>query len=67
VAQCCHLRRYVLPLGVPDDPNLPIGTVPEVNCVAFRAVKFVPDAAGSVAETLHQEQYHWSTVWHLEQ
>jgi hypothetical protein len=41
--------KYVLALGVPEAPMRPIGTVPEVNCVAFRAVKLAPLAAGNVA------------------
>ena len=32
--------------------NLASGTVPEVNCVAFKAVKLLPLAAGSVAGNL---------------
>jgi hypothetical protein len=34
---------------VPDAPNLNTGTVPDVNCVAFKAVRLTPLAAGSVA------------------
>jgi hypothetical protein len=42
------LRDGVLSL-VPDEPNLKTGTVPDVNCVAFSAVRFAPLAAGNVA------------------
>ena len=34
---------------MPVAPIRAIGTVPEVSCVAFRAVRFAPDAAGKVA------------------
>ena len=39
----------MLALGVPDAPNLPIGTVPLPKFVAFNAVRFAPLAAGNVA------------------
>jgi hypothetical protein len=42
------LKKVVSSL-VPDAPNRNTGTVPDVNCVAFRAVRLTPDVAGNVA------------------
>jgi hypothetical protein len=44
--------KYVLALGVPVAPIRAMGTVPEVSCVAFRAVRLAPLAAGRVAGNL---------------
>jgi hypothetical protein len=49
VAQVLSPLRYVVLSLVPDEPSLKTGTVPDVNCVAFSAVRFTPLAAGSVA------------------
>jgi hypothetical protein len=49
VAQVLSPRKYVVLSLVPDAPSLSTGTVPEVSSVAFKAVRFAPDAAGNVA------------------
>jgi hypothetical protein len=49
VAHVLSPRRYVVLSLVPDAPSLSTGTVPDVNCVAFSAVRFTPELAGNVA------------------
>jgi hypothetical protein len=48
-AQVLSPLRYVVASLVPDAPNLKTGTVPLPRFVAFKAVRFTPLAAGSVA------------------
>jgi hypothetical protein len=49
VAHVLSPLRYVVASLVPDWPNLETGTVPLPRFVAFKAVRFIPLAAGSVA------------------
>jgi hypothetical protein len=49
VAHSLSPLKYVLALGVPVAPIRAMGTVPDVSCVALRAVRLTPLAAGNVA------------------